>query len=143
MCGIEHLPTRLQIHTPCVPKVSEAEISSQEEDDMHRSHRYLFNSILLTAAIATPTAMMAATRPQDNGRQEENHRDDKDHNRFYDRAHNDHHNWDDNEDRFYRQYLTEKHKTYRAFAEVKGKEQRAYWNWRHNHPDHDHDHGGR
>jgi hypothetical protein len=119
------------------------EISSQEEDDMHRGYRYFFSSFLLTAALAAPTAMMASTRPQDNGRQEENHRDDKDHNRVYDRSHNDYHNWDDNEDRFYRQYLTEKHKTYRIFAEVKQKEQTAYWNWRHSHPDHDHEHEGR
>jgi len=110
---------------------------------MHRGYRYFFSSFFLTAALAAPTAMMAATRPQDNGRQEENHRDDKDHNRVYDRAHNDYHNWDDNEDRFYRQYLTEKHKTYRVFAELKEKEQRAYWNWRHGHPDHDHEREGR
>jgi uncharacterized protein YecT (DUF1311 family) len=123
-------------------KDSEQEILSREEDDMHRGHRYLFSSLLLTAALAAPTAMSAATRPQDNGRQEEHRRDDNDHNRFYDRSHNDYHNWDDNENRFYRQYLTEKHKTYRAFAEVKQKDQRAYWNWRHNHPDHDHERGG-
>jgi hypothetical protein len=123
-------------------EVSQTEISSQEEDNMHRSHRYLFSSILLTAAIAAPTAMMAATRPQDNGRQEENHRD-EDHNRVYDRSHNDYHNWDDNENRFYRQYLTEKHRAYRAFGELKEKEQRTYWNWRHSHPDHDREHEGR
>jgi hypothetical protein len=42
--------------------------------------------------------MTAATKPQDNGHQE-NHRDDKDHNRVYDRDHKDYHNWDENEDR--------------------------------------------
>ena|SRR5690349_22810196 len=119
--------------------VSETEISSQEEDSMHRSHRYLFSSILLTAAIAAPTAMIAATRPQDNGRQEEHRRDDNDRNRFYDRDHRDYHNWNDREDRFYRQYLGERHREYRPFAEMKEKEQRAYWKWRHRHPDHDQD----
>jgi hypothetical protein len=32
---------------------------------MHRGHRYL-GSLLLTAALATPVAMMAATSPQDD-----------------------------------------------------------------------------
>jgi hypothetical protein len=49
--------------------------------------------------------MTAATKPQDNGRQEENHRDDKDHNRVYDRDQKDYHNWNENEDRVYREYL--------------------------------------
>jgi Ni/Co efflux regulator RcnB len=124
-------------------EVSETEISSQEEDDMQHGYRYLVSSFFLTATLAAPMAMSAAAKPQDNGRQEERHRDDRDHNRFYDRAHNDYHNWDDNESRFYRQYLNEKRKPYRDFAAVKEKEQRAYWNWRHNHPDHDHDRGGR
>jgi hypothetical protein len=118
-------------------EVSETEISSQEEVDMHHGSRYLFNSLLLTAALTAPTAIMAATRQQDNGRQEENHRDDKDRNRFYDRDHRDYHNWNDNEDHSYRLYLGERHREYRPFAEVKQKEQRAYWKWRHSHPDHD------
>jgi Ni/Co efflux regulator RcnB len=119
-------------------KGSEREISSQEEDHMHSSYRHFLSAFFLTAALAAPTAINAATRPQDNGRQEENHRDDKDRNRVYDRDHKDYHNWNDNEDRSYRLYLGERHREYRPFAEVKQKEQRAYWNWRHEHPDHDH-----
>jgi hypothetical protein len=115
------------------------EISSKGEEDMQRGYRYFFSSFFLTAALAGPSAMNAAARPQDNGRQEEHRRDDNDRNRVYDRDHKDYHNWDDNEDRFYRQYLTQKHRAYRTFAEMKQKEQRAYWNWRHSHPDHDRD----
>lgn len=100
-------------------EVSETETSSQEEDDMHRGHRYLFSSILLTAAIAPATAMMAATRPQDNGWQEEHRRDDNDRNRFYDRDHRDYHNWNNNEDHSYRLYLGERHREYRPFAEMR------------------------
>jgi hypothetical protein len=48
-------------------------------------------------------------------------------------------NWNDNEDHSYRLYLGERHREYRPFAEMKEKEQRAYWKWRHRHPDHDHD----
>ena len=102
---------------------------------MHQSYRFLFSTLFLTAALAAPTAMNAASKPQDNGRQEE-HRDD-DHNRIYDRDHRDYHHWDDNEDRSYRVYLGERHREYHPFVELKVKEQRAYWNWRHQHPDHD------
>jgi len=103
---------------------------------MHNGHRFFFGFCVLTAALAAPTAIPAAAKPQDNGRQEEKHRDDKDHNRVYDRSHKDYHHWDDNEDRSYRQYLGDKHKEYRPFTESKPREQTAYWNWRHSHPDH-------
>jgi Ni/Co efflux regulator RcnB len=110
---------------------------SQEEEDMHRAYQYLFTSFVLTAALAAPSAMNAAGKAQDNGRQEENHRDDKDRNRVYDRYHKDYHNWDDREDHAYRGYLEERHREYRPLTEMRAKQQRAYWNWRHNHPDHD------
>ena len=111
------------------------EILSEEEDDMHTGYRYLLSSFFLTAVLAAPAAICA--KPQDKGRQEENHRDDKDQNKVYDRSHKDYHNWDGNEDRSYRQYLGERHKDYRPFTETKPKEQTAYWNGRHSHPDHD------
>jgi hypothetical protein len=103
---------------------------------VHHNHRFLFGALLLTAALAAPSAMNAASKPQENGRQEE-HRDDR--TRVYDRDHKDYHNWNDNEDRSYRVYLGERHRDYHPFAELKAKEQRAYWSWRHSHPDHDHD----
>ena len=106
---------------------------------MHHRYRYLFGFMTLTAALAAPTAIRAAAKPQDNGRQAER-QDDKDQNRVYDRSHKDYHNWDANEDRSYRQYLGDKHKEYRPFTETKPKEQTAYWNWRHSRPDHDNGH---
>jgi len=113
------------------------EFLSREEVSMKSGYRYLFSSICLTAALALPSAMSYAAPQQDNGRQEEHRRDDNDRNRVYDRDHKDYHNWDDNEDHHYRQYLGERHRDYHPFLEAKAKEQRAYWNWRHNHPDHD------
>ena len=118
---------------------SEQEPLSREDDDMQRGYQYLFSFFLLSAALAAPSAMNAAGKPQDNGRQEEHRRDDNDRNRFYDRQHKDYHNWDDNEDRSFRVYLGERHREYHPFVELKVKEQSAYWNWRHRHPDHDHD----
>jgi len=108
---------------------------------MHRGYRYFFSSFFLTAVLAAPSAMSAATGPQDSTRQEESHRENNDRNRVYDRAYKDYHNWDDNEDRSYRQYLGERHQEYRPFAVAKRRQQTAYWNWRHRHPDHDR--GGR
>jgi Ni/Co efflux regulator RcnB len=106
---------------------------------MHRGYQYLFSFFVLSAALAAPSAMSAAAGPQDNGRQEEGRRDDKDRHRVYDRDHKDYQHWDDNEDRSFRVYLGERHREYHPFVELKVKEQRAYWNWRHQHPDHDHD----
>jgi hypothetical protein len=88
--------------------------------------RYI-RSLLLAAAIATPTAIMAQPKPQDAGVQI----------RVYDRDHHDYHNWDDRENRAYRGYLTERHRTYREYNRQHAREQRHYWRWRHEHPDHD------
>ena len=57
---------------------------------MHHRYRYLFGFFVLTAALAAPTAIRAAAKPQDNGRQAER-QDDKDQNRVYDRSHKDYH----------------------------------------------------
>jgi len=62
------------------------EFLSLEEVHMHRSYRFLFSALFLTAALAVPSAMTATPKHQDNGRQEEHRRDD-DHNRVYDRDH--------------------------------------------------------
>jgi len=113
--------------------------SSQEENEMQSGHKYLFSSFVLAAALAAPSLMNAAAKPQDNGRQEEHRRDDNDRNRFYDRQHKDYHNWNDNEDRSFRVYLGERHREYHPFVELRVNEQDAYWKWRHRHPDHDHD----
>jgi Ni/Co efflux regulator RcnB len=138
-CAVPNIaPTAITTYS-LQAKESEMELLSREEDDMHRGYQHLFSFFVLSAALAAPSAMSAAAQPQDNGRQEEGHRDDKDRNRVYDRDHKDYHNWDDNEDRSFRVYLGERHREYHPFVEMKQKEQRAYWNWRHSHPDHDHD----
>ena len=110
---------------------------SQEENEMQCGYKYLFGFFVLSAALAAPSVMSGAAKPQDNGRQEEHRRDDNDRNRFYDRDHRDYHNWNDNEDHSFRLYLGERHREYRPFVEMKQRDQRAYWKWRHRHPDHD------
>jgi hypothetical protein len=53
--------------------------------------------------------------------------------RFYDRSHKDYHHWNNDEDHFYRQYLTEHHRKYRTFSHMSKQQQREYWKWRHDH----------
>jgi hypothetical protein len=55
--------------------------------------------------------------------------------RYHDREHNDDHEWNDGEDRAYRRFLEEKHRTYREFRRLKEKERQEYWHWRHEHMD--------
>jgi hypothetical protein len=90
---------------------------------MHRAHHYIA-SLFLTAAIAAPGSLMAMPVPQVGVQV-----------RVYDKDHKDYHNWDDNENRAWGQYLTENHRNSHEFAKANKKEQSQYWKWRHNHPD--------
>jgi len=101
-------------------------ISGLEDYIVRRLDRYI-SSLILAAAIAAPTAIMAVPRPQDRSVQ----------NRIYDRDHRDYHNWDDHEDRAYRRYLAAQHRSYREYHKQHYRAQRHYWNWRHRHPDND------
>jgi hypothetical protein len=107
-------------------------ISGLEDHYMQHINRYI-GSLLLAAAIAAPTAIMAAPRPQDAGVQI----------RVYDRSHRDYHNWDDREDHAYRGYLDGQHRSYREYNRQSNREQKHYWNWRHSHPDRDNEGRGR
>ena len=91
---------------------------------MHRTHRYIA-SLVLTAAIAAPVWLMAAPVPQEGSVQI----------RVYDRQHKDYHNWDDNENRAWGQYLSDNHRNSHEFSKSSKREQGKYWNYRHTHPD--------
>jgi uncharacterized protein YecT (DUF1311 family) len=97
---------------------------------MHRGYRYL-SSLLLTAALTVPVAMMAAASPEDNRDHERQGENNK---RYYDKNHKDYHTWDRNEDRAYQRYQAEHHEK-RAFAQLNSRQQSAYFSWRHNNPD--------
>jgi hypothetical protein len=103
---------------------SDTDIRNLEDYDMHRTHRYIA-SLFLTAALVAPVSTMAVPVPQEA----------RDQNRVYAKDHKDYHNWDDNENRAWRQFLTENHKTSHEFSKANKKEQSQYWNWRHAHPD--------
>jgi hypothetical protein len=88
---------------------------------MHSRLRYMA-SLLVTAALVAPVAIQAAPAPQVQVR-------------VYDKDHKDYHNWDDNENRAWNQYLSDNHKQPHDFKKAKKSEQSEYWNWRHDHPD--------
>jgi hypothetical protein len=87
---------------------------------MHLSHRYIA-SLFLPAALAAPVAIMAAPVPQEANGQV----------RYYDRHHKDYHNWDDNENRAWGQYLPQNHRNSRQFSRASKREQSKYWNYHH------------
>ena len=104
--------------------IPKADILNLEDCNMHHAHRYVA-SLFLTAALALPVAIMAAPLPQEASVQV----------RVYDRNHKDYHNWDDNENRAWGQYLQDNHKKSHEFKVAKKKEQSQYWNYRHAHQD--------
>jgi hypothetical protein len=103
--------------------IPKADIQNLEDYNMHLSHRYIA-SLFLTAALVAPVAIMAAPAPQEANVQL----------RFYDKQHKDYHNWDDNENRAWGQYLTQNHRNSHQFSKAR-RERSKYWNYRHSHPD--------
>jgi len=53
---------------------------------------------------------------------------------YYDPGYHDYHHWGPGEDRYYRQYLGERHEQYREFNKSSKDQQADYWKWRHDHP---------
>ena len=80
-------------HTSIGPKcivtsvaIPKGEISNLEVNNMQLARGYIA-SLLLTAALAAPVSILAASMPQTVGVQV----------RVYDKNHKDYHNWDDRE----------------------------------------------
>ena len=98
---------------------------------MRRTYSYL-SSLVLSAALLIPATTMAKTRWQDD---RDRHDDNQ---RVYDTEHKDYHNWNNDEDQQWRQYLKDQHKKYHDFSKADKTEQGAYWNWRHDQDDRGH-----
>jgi hypothetical protein len=86
-----------------------------------------FNVVILSTALMVGVSGVGIAQEREHQSQQEK--------RYEDKAHNDFHEWNDREDRAYRQYLNEHHRKYHDFAKANRKEQEGYWNWRHSHPD--------
>jgi hypothetical protein len=96
--------------------------------NMHRVNGFIA-SLFLTAALAAPVSMMAASRPQSVGVQV----------RLYDKAHKDYHPYDDNEKQAYAQFRVT-HKSYNEdLTKESQKHQAVYFTYRHAHPDNNDD----
>ena len=92
--------------------------------------RHSLKIFLLSAALVVPVVASAQERDRQDRRQS-----DQQTRRYEDRAHNDFHEWNNNEDQAYRRYLQENRRKYHDFARATKKEQDDYWNWRHSHRD--------
>lgn len=65
--------------------------------------------------------------------QDDHHVQQSQEHRMYDPIHKDYHDWNADEDRRYRSYLEEHHRKYKEFSRTTKKQQREYWQWRHDH----------
>jgi hypothetical protein len=99
---------------------------------MHRGKKYLA-TLFVSAALMAPLAARALA-PQDD---HERHEQQEQQRRIYDRDHKDYHNWDAREDGAYRHWREERHEAYVDYGQLKRKEQRDYWRWRHEHEEHE------
>ncbi|HEV3317516.1 MAG TPA: hypothetical protein VG488_11120 [Candidatus Angelobacter sp.] len=95
--------------------------------------RYL-SSLVLMGSLAVPLGLLAQDRDDHHDRDDRGK-----HQRVYDRGHKDYHEWNDNENRNYRQWHSEtRHdREYREYNRLNRKDRDEYWNWRHKHGDKD------
>jgi hypothetical protein len=84
--------------------------------------RRTFSAFTLIAALGAPVLLSSTVAAQSLDV------------RIYDRSHKDYHTWNADEDRTYRQYLTDNHRPYRALNRQSKKQQAEYWKWRHDRP---------
>lgn len=111
------------------------------------NRRSFLNFAVIGAALALPGAgvLGAAGMPQDYDKKEDKEEKKQDkkaskaekHERIHDAKHGDDHEWNEDEDRYYRQYLSERHEGYRDYEKLNREDQEAYWDWRHTHHDDD------
>ena len=88
-------------------------------------NRYL-TVLFLSAALAGSVPVKADEHHSDNQTK-----------RYYDKDARDYHEWNQNENQVYHQYVTENHKRDRDFAKTTRGEKKEYFKWRHDHPDQD------
>jgi hypothetical protein len=106
---------------------------------MRRENR-CFASLFLSAAMMVPLASLAMPAPQD---EHERHEQQERERRVYDPDHRDYHNWDAREEDAYRRWLDERHHAFVDYDRLDRRDQRDYWNWRHQRgerEEHEHEH---
>jgi hypothetical protein len=84
-----------------------------------------WNTALLGAALIIPVTLVPTiARAEDQKARS-----------YHDKAHNDDHQWNGQEDKAYRLYAKQNHRKYGDFARLNENDQQAYWGWRHEHSD--------
>jgi hypothetical protein len=101
---------------------------------MRRGNLYL-GSIFLTAALAVPIGVQAASALQQD--EHERHEQEEHNRRVYDEERHEYRSWDQREDEAYRHWLEFKHRTYVDYDRLDAKMRREYWKWRHEHEEHE------
>jgi hypothetical protein len=87
--------------------------------------RRVFSALLMTATLAAPLAVPTGAIAEEGSV----------HGsvtvRIFDPFRRDYHRWDGREERAYRAYLTERHRSYVIYERQRLSQRRAYWRWRH------------
>jgi len=94
--------------------------------------RRFLAATFLSAALLVPAVANAQDRDRDDHRDQEHHET-----RVYDKQHKDYHDWNDTEDQAWHRYLDGKYRAYVDYTKANSREQKEYWNWRHQRPDSD------
>jgi hypothetical protein len=89
-------------------------------------------------ALTVPFGAIAQDRhDQESGHDRANPERDGNHGqqtkRYYDKSARDYHEWNQDEDRKYHEYLSEKHMKDRDFDRLNSRDQSAYFKWSHDH----------
>ena len=94
------------------------------------STKKLFLSLVVAGLSTMPIVSTASAQDRDDHARQQEHR-------YYDSVRREYHAWNNDEDRRYREFVNEQHRKYRDFARLSKKDQRAYWQWRHDHDSRD------
>jgi len=81
--------------------------------------------MFLSAALVVPIGAMAMPAPQDD---RERHEQEEHQRRYYDQQNRDYHNWNNQEDRMYREWLSERHYNYVDYDRLDRRDQQATGN---------------
>ncbi len=95
-----------------------------------------FTALTVMAALGGSALLPATALAKDHDKHKSHGRalgHEKQERRMYDRAHRDYHVWNNDEDRWFREFLTERHRPVIPFSRLNRKQQHAYWQWRHDH----------
>lgn len=96
-----------------------------------------FRKWIATLPLAVTLITPVATFASDHDRDDRNHR-------YYDNEYKDYHNWNADEQRYWRGYWANERRPYVDWDRASDEQRRAYWRWRHeqerhHHGDHDRD----